>query len=180
MHQIKYLFLGISLLVITNTKAQNYGIAKATNVDFQHIGFTGDIKITYDLENCDMDNFYYVTVSHEDNEIRHKMYPSNWAVIGANKETPMKCGYNKEIVWKFSEEVDFKKTVGEGDFVVDVFTISKEENKKLFKDTKKYDKKRTRLEDKIARAKLKGKTRKIVRLEKRLNRNQNRYLRKNG
>ena len=52
--------------------AQTEGTASATNVDYTHIGFTGDIEISFDLIDCNEDDFYYVMVYHEDAEIGHK------------------------------------------------------------------------------------------------------------
>jgi len=143
------------------------------NVYFEHMGFTGDVKILYDLSNCNDKDFYYVEIHHE-NVMGMKTRPSEGTVAGAFQFSPVSCGNELEIIWKFSEESSRKRNIGEGEFVVEVFTIDKADNKKLFRQYKRI----ARIDRKILNARNKGKLRRIARLERRKARKQNRYLRR--
>ncbi len=152
--------------------------AKAENVGYEHIGFTGAIKITYDLVNCNEDDFYYVSVYHEEAEIGYITEASERAITGANKLSPIQCGDLREVVWDFSKEPKSKRRIGNGEFVVDVFTISATENKSLHKATVKYKKKINKLDRKILKAINKGRSKRLARLEKRKQRKEARYAKR--
>ncbi len=152
--------------------------ARALNVGYEHIGFTGAIKITYDLAACNEDDFYYVSVYHEEAEIGHITEPSQRAISGANRLNPITCEDEREVIWDFSKEPKSKKSIGNGEFIVDVFTISATENKKLHKATSKYKKKINKLDRKIMKAINKGRSKKLARLERRKARKEKRYTRR--
>ncbi|MCO6491791.1 MAG: hypothetical protein J5I98_25475 [Phaeodactylibacter sp.] len=173
--RIRSHYLAITLLLPALLWGQygDYGYgARATNVYFEHIGFTGDIRIYFDLENCNPYDYYFVLIYHEENEIRHRTYPSDWAVSGTWKDNPITCGSKKSVTWHFSRETAQKKLIGAGDFVVEVFTIPEREEQ--------IAKRLVKIEEKILRAYSKGRSRKAARLERRYARKQDKYIRKYG
>ncbi|MCB0550000.1 MAG: hypothetical protein KDD19_20700 [Phaeodactylibacter sp.] len=143
--------------------------ARATNVYYENLS-SDDIRIYFDLENCSPYDYYYVLVYHEDYAIGRRTYPSDWAVSGARKDSPITCGRGKYVTWHFSRESSDKRNLRAGEFVVEVFTIPQREER--------FAKRLVKIEEKILRAYSKGRSRKAARLERRYERKQEKYTRK--
>ena len=170
--RIIFSVLFLAICTLFTAQAQHNG-PEVDNVYFEHMGFTGNVKILYDLSSCSDKDFYYVEVHHED-VMGKKTHPSPGKVAGAFEFSPVACGNELEIIWNFSEESARKQNIGEGEFIVEVFTIDKEENKALYRRYKRI----ARIDKKILKAQNKGKLRRVARLERRKVRKQKRYAKR--